>query len=294
MKRVLTYTIDSEFHNKTIEQFIRTKGFSHAVIVALKKTPKGILQNGSWAYTRDILSGGDTLTLTIAEEESSQKIMPVMLPFEIVYEDEDLIVVNKPSNMPTHPSYKNYDNTLANALAYYYQEKGLPFVFRCINRLDRDTTGLTLLAKNMFSASILYANAKNRMIHRTYEAFVSGCLHGSGTIDAPIARQEGSAITRCVDYEKGETAVTHYDSLAYNSQKDLSLVRLQLETGRTHQIRVHMKHIHHPLIGDYLYHPDYTYIDRVALHSYQLAFTHPITNEDVCFTCPLPADMNLI
>ncbi|SDB10634.1 23S rRNA pseudouridine1911/1915/1917 synthase [Eubacterium oxidoreducens] len=294
MKRTLIYKIEEKFNNMTIEQFIRSKGFSHKVIVALKKTPNGIVKNNIWAYTRESVSTGDILTLTLNEEESSDKIIPIKLPLDIVYEDDDLLVINKPSGMPTHPSYKNYDNTLANAVAYYYQQQNQSFVFRCINRLDRDTTGLTIIAKNPFSASVLYNAAKNRRLHRTYEALVCGRLEGEGVIDAPISREVHSTITRCVDTKNGERAVTHYRSLAYHSDKDLSYIALQLETGRTHQIRVHMKHIGHPLPGDYLYHPDYTYINRVALHSSGLEFDHPITQKHLKFYCPIPQDMNII
>ena len=158
-----------------------------------------------------------------------------------------------------------------------------------MNRLDRDTTGLTILAKHMLSAAILSQDVANRAVHRTYLAIVEGTLTGSGTIDAPIGRESDSLITRCIDYEHGERAVTHYRSLACHN--DLTLVSLRLETGRTHQIRVHMKHLGYPLIGDYLYHPDMTKIDRQALHSSLLEFTHPITKKAMKLSAPLPTDM---
>ena len=189
--------------------------------------------------------------------------------------------------MPIHPSLNNYENTLANGVADYYQQKGEAYVFRCMNRLDRDTTGLTILAKHMLSAAILSQDVANRAVHRTYLAIVEGTLTGSGTIDAPI--ESNSLITRCIDYEHGERAVTHYRSLACHN--DLTLVSLRLETGRTHQIRVHMKHLGYPLIGDYLYHPDMTKISRQALHSSLLEFTHPITKKAMKLSAPLPCDM---
>lgn len=209
---------------------------------------------------------------------------------DIVYEDEDLLVVNKPFDMPVHPSIHNYDNTLANGMAYYFQQKGETFIFRCINRLDRDTTGLLILAKNALSASILSNDMKARKIHRTYQAVVSRIpVPASGTIDAPIARKEDSAIERCVDFEKGEPAVTHYRTL--ETKENLALVELSLETGRTHQIRVHMQHMGCPLLGDYLYNPDFTLINRVSLHSYSLSFVHPIAGKSMYFCAPLPKDM---
>lgn len=190
--------------------------------------------------------------------------------------------------MPVHPSAGNYENTLANGIAWYFAEKGEDFVYRCINRLDRDTTGALILAKNPLSAAILSVQMKKRQIRRTYLALVDGLLPDAGTINAPIARMEGSVITREVNFETGESAITHYERLA--AGKEYSLAELHLETGRTHQIRVHMKYIGHPLPGDYLYNPDYRRINRQPLHSYQLEFTHPITGKVMLFIAPLPID----
>ena len=197
-------------------------------------------------------------------------------------------MINKPADMPVHPSAGNYENTLANGIAWYFAEKGEDFVYRCINRLDRDTTGALILAKNPLSAAILSVQMKKRQILRTYLALVDGLLPDAGTINAPIARMEGSVITREVNFETGESAITHYERLA--AGKEYSLAELHLETGRTHQIRVHMKYIGHPLPGDYLYNPDYRRINRQPLHSYQLEFTHPITGKVMLFTAPLPID----
>lgn len=179
---------------------------------------------------------------------------------------------------------------MANALAWHYKSQGKPFIFRCCNRLDRDTSGLTAVAKHLVSGSILSAMSSRRQINREYLAIVKGeVFPPSGTIDAPLSRKPGTIIERCVDYEHGETAVTHYRTLS--AKNGYSLVSLHLETGRTHQIRIHMKHIGFPLIGDYLYNPDMSRISRQALHSHRLSFIHPITNEPVEFTAPLPDDM---
>ena len=292
MERILEYKIDETDNGKTIEQFLKQKGFPRNVIVQMKKTTEGIYRNGIWAYTIDKLANSDTLRLIIDKEITSSDIAPVNLPFEIIYEDEDILVVNKPYNMPIHPSINNYDNSLANAIMYYY--KDYDFVFRCINRLDRDTSGLTIIAKNSLSGAILSQSVSKRQIHRTYTAICNGETKLSGTITAPINRKEASTIERCVDFTNGEAAITHYTRLAYDSKKDLSLVQLQLETGRTHQIRVHMKYINHPLIGDFLYNPDYRYITRQALNSSEIEFTHPITNQKMHFHIPLPSDMKCI
>lgn len=290
MNRIFEYTITPSDVPCTVGEYLKKKGYSRQIIIHLKKTEHGILQNGEWAYVRTPLVPGDVLKITLLEESASEHILPVPMEPDIVYEDEDLLVVNKPFDMPVHPSIHNYDNTLANGMAYYFQQKGETFIFRCINRLDRDTTGLLILAKNALSASILSNDMKARKIHRTYQAVVSRIpVPASGTIDAPIARKEDSAIERCVDFEKGEPAVTHYRTL--ETKENLALVELSLETGRTHQIRVHMQHMGCPLLGDYLYNPDFTLINRVSLHSYSLSFLHPITGKSMYFCAPLPKDM---
>lgn len=281
MNRVLTYEITAEQAGTKIGDFLRRAGYSRHVIIHLKKTENGILLNGEWAYVGQFLKEGDHLEIRIIESESSEQIVPAELPLDIVYEDEDLLIINKPADMPIHPSINNYDNTLANALMWYYQQKGETFVYRCINRLDRDTTGLLIVAKNMLSGGILSDMSKKREIHREYLAIAEGEVPQEGVIDAPIARKEESVIERCVDFEKGDRAVTHYWRLDYRN--GYSLVRLKLETGRTHQIRVHMKYIGYPLTGDYLYNPDYRILDHQALHSWKLAFRHPVTGAQMQF-----------
>ena len=293
MNRTFTYSITANQQNMTIQQFLKMQGYSRQNIVALKKLPESILVNGRWEYVSYRLQEGEELTIIMAEDSSSEKIVPVNLPLTIVYEDEDILVLNKPANMPIHPSLNNYENTLANAVAYYFEQQNKPFIFCCINRLDRDTTGLTILAKNMLSAGILSEMISKREIKREYLGIADGIgiTPKSGIIDAPIARMDGSTIERCVDFEKGERAVTHYEVLRESVENNLSLVNLWLETGRTHQIRVHMKYLGYPLIGDFLYHPENTKISRQALHAYRLTFLHPITKEPLCFTAQLPEDM---
>ena len=289
MNRMFHFQITKQHAEEAIDFFLKSHGFSRHIISQLKKYEDGILVNQIHQNTRYHLKSGDLLSINIKEEAPSQKIVPVPMELNIVFEDEDILVLNKPADTPIHPSLNNYDNSLANGVAYYYQKETSPFVFRCINRLDRDTTGLTIIAKNSLSSAILSSMVSKRLIHREYLAIVEGNTPDSGTINAPIGRKSDSAIERMIDFEHGEVAVTHYTKLAYHNNH--SLIKLKLETGRTHQIRVHMKHIGYPLIGDYLYHPDYMYIKRQALHSYRLIFTHPITKEPLEFTAPLPEDM---
>ena len=288
-KRTLQYRITESDTYSNIHELLKAHGYSSTVIRHLKETENGIQRNGVWARVYEPLASGDTVTILLTEEASSENIVPTPLPLDIVYEDEDLLIINKPAGMPIHPSQGNYDNTLANACAYYFQQKGEPFTYRCINRLDRDTTGLLILARHAYSASLLSSMVAKREIHREYLALATGLVPDSGVIEAPIARVDGSTIEREVNFETGEFARTHYRRLEYKN--GYSLVSLKLDTGRTHQIRVHMKYIGHPLPGDFLYNPDYSMIRRQALHSYRLTFTHPITGKELQFTAPLPDDM---
>jgi 23S rRNA pseudouridine1911/1915/1917 synthase len=300
MNRHITYKITASQNGWSIEHFLKAKGYSKPIIVHLKKTPEGIIKNGIWSYTRTILNTGDKLEIHLIETTASENIVPSEISYDdfremIVYEDEDILVLNKPALLLVHPSMGHYENTLANYCAYYYKvlnPQNGEFVFRCINRLDRDTSGLVLIAKNMLSSASLSLQQQDRRIHRTYLAIAEGSVAASGTIDLPIARKDDSVIERCIDMEDGDRAVTNYECIETIEIDGVkySLVKLNLETGRTHQIRVHMKSIGHPLIGDFLYNPDFTYINRQALHSYSLEFNHPITSEPLCFTQNPPDD----
>ena len=290
MNRNIDYIIDEDSAGLRVEQFLRRKRYSGQNLSEIKRMPKSILVNGVHYYMRQELSAGDHLQVRICETQNSEKIPPTKLPLDIIYEDEDLLVLNKPAGMPIHPSLNNYTNSIANALAYYFQSQGKPFIFRCCNRLDRDTSGLTIVSKHLVSGSSLSDMTKYREVHREYLAIARGSVTPSeGTIQAPLGRKEGTIIERTVDWEHGEDAVTHYKVV--KEANGHSLVSLRLETGRTHQIRIHMKYLGYPLIGDYLYNPDMEYMTRQALHSHHMEFTHPITGEHMSFTAPLPEDM---
>ena len=287
MERQILYIIDKDY--KSISDFLKSKGYTSSNIVELKKYENGIVLNGTWAYMNQKPAILDRLLVRVCEYKKSENILPIFIKLDIKYEDEDIVVVNKPSDMPIHPSLNNYENSMANALMYYYRDKN--FVFRCINRLDRDTTGLSVVAKHFLSAGILNTFMQRREIKRVYNAIVEddGSLKESGTVDAPIAREDDTLIKRRVSSE-GQRAITHYKVL--KRLRGASLIELRLDTGRTHQIRVHMSYIGHPLVGDYLYNERYYDKENVRplLHSKSLSFIHPITGENLYIECELPKD----
>ena len=289
MTRKLEYIIDKDYAGCRVQAFLKSHGYSSRMIKDLKKNPHGILIGNKKVTVLKQLRRGDKLTVYIKDPVQTS-VVPVNLPIGIVYEDKDVIVCDKPAFMATHPSQGNYDNTLANALAYHFQQTGRQCAVRFVNRLDKNTSGLILAAKNAYASAVLSDALKEKRIHRSYLAFVEGCPRpAKGVIDAPIVRQECTVIKRCVDFDIGARAVTHYKVLR---QGEFSLVRLWLETGRTHQIRVHMSYIGTPVAGDFLYgHEHSAGIGRHALHSASLEFCHPLSGEKLSFVSALPQDM---
>ena len=252
----------------------------------LKKVKvSGILVNGEPVTVRKIVRDGDILTLVLPEENESN-IEPIEAPLDIVYEDEDILAVSKPTSMPVHPSRGNHLVTLANAVMWYYRD--IPFVFRAVNRLDRDTSGIVLIAKNADAAYKLSKDMKQGKFVKEYLAIVDGCpTTKCGTVNAKIVRERDGEMKRVVR-EDGKDAVTHYEVLKTNG--DTSLLRIRLETGRTHQIRVHMAHIGHPLTNDFLYgngKPG----DIYCLHAESLTIPHPRTGEIITFVSEAPFDL---
>lgn len=288
MNRIVTYEWTTENVGTTVERFLRRQGVSHRVLVDLKNTENGLCIDGVPVRTIDCLPEHGVLRLCLPETDRSDTIPQADIPLEIVYEDEDLFVLNKPAGIAVHPSPHNRENTIANGLAALYTKREQPFVFRAIGRLDKNTSGLIVLAKNALSAGLLTQQASQKLMRHTYLAVCKGELSASGTIDAPIARAEGSAIRRMV-HPDGDRAVTHYERLC--TQNGYSLARVWLETGRTHQIRVHFSHIGYPLPRDFVYCHDFSRIDRHALHAHTLTLCQPITGEALFFTAPLPPDM---
>lgn len=291
--RTITYRIPLGEQYNRIYDFLQKKGYSYQNIVDLRKELENVQRNGKPTYLNQGLQEGDILTVHIRERKVNEKITPVDMAIDVVYEDEDIIVINKSAGMPIHPSMRHGEDSLANALSWYFLQKKRPFVFRCMNRLDKDTSGLTVVAKHSLSASILssnIANEKGKEIQREYLAIVEGRLiEKAGRIEAPIARESESCIKRTVDFERGDYAVTKYEVV--EEKEHSSLIKLQLETGRTHQIRVHMSYIGHPLLGDFLYNPNNKEQVRQALHGYHIKFQHPITKKEMEFFSSLPKDL---
>lgn len=261
---------------------------STSLITDLKRGEDGILVNGKREHVNYILKHGDKVTLTM-REAGSLNIEPVGTELDIVYEDEDLIIVNKPPHMPTHPSAGHHGDTLANGLAYYFKNKGEERVFRAVNRLDKDTSGLMAVAKNKYAHARLCDEIADGTLRRRYAAIVCGDIAEDGVVDAPIGRAADSAIKREVRAD-GQTALTHYKVI--KRLGEYTMLELELETGRTHQIRAHMAHLGHPLLGDWLYgEEDKELFARQALHSRFISLIQPVSGKLLEFEAEFAEDM---
>lgn len=262
---------------------------SAAVVRTAKKYPDGILLDGVHATTADSARPGQMLSILISDREDGD-LEPAEGPVEFAYQDEDMLVINKAAGVAVHPSPGHHADTLGNFLTDYYKKQGIPFVFRPANRLDRGTSGLMVAARHAHAQELLKHQLHTGAFRRVYLAVCQGIPgQEKGIVDMPIGRADGSVLLRQVRAD-GARAVTHYKVLSVHG--DRSLVRLELETGRTHQIRVHMAWLGCPLVGDFLYGvEDKALIGRTALHSWQLAVTQPLTGERLELTAPLPEDM---
>ena len=236
---------------------------------------------------------GDFISIVLDFEEEYDNIVPLESNLNIIYEDNYLLAVNKPSNMPVHPSCNHFEDSLSNIVKYYFDCIGLKRKIRIVNRLDKDTSGIVIFAKNEYIQEALIQQMKNTTFKKEYLAILNGILEkNSDTISAPIARKENSIIERCVNFETGDIAITHYDLIKTIDNK-YSLVHFVLETGRTHQIRVHSAYIGHPILGDTLYGSSSNLINRQALHAQKVSFIHPITKKSIILEAPLPEDMRI-
>ena len=288
-------TIGKKQHGKCVLDILRGElGCSSALITFLKKREDGILVNGTHVTVRYILSEGDVLAINYEDRENdeNQTVIPVELPLDIVYSDRDILVVNKPPYMPTHPSHDHQHDTLANAVAYHFKHLKTPFVFRAINRLDNQTSGLVLLARNKMAALHLSEDMAKGRVHKRYFAVLHGKLSPrEGDINAPIRRREDSKIKREV-HEDGARSLTRYKMLVENDM--YSAVLAAPITGRTHQLRVHFSHMGCCICGDTLYGYPCEFIERQALHAVYLEFPHPSSGEVMSVTAPLPSDIRAL
>lgn len=278
-----------------LEVVKRELGISTKLLKHLKFREDGILVNGNRVTVRHVLSRGECLSLAIEDEASGEKLIPVDLPLAIAYEDRDVVVPSKSADMPTHPSFGHYEDTVANALAYRYAEEGIPFVFRPVNRLDRNTSGLLLIARNRRAAGSLFASMRHGEIRKLYLAILDGTLsEDGGLIETYMRRTAESVIVRenCGPDEGGALARTRYRVL---SRADgMTLVCAVPLTGRTHQLRVHFAGLGAPLLGDDLYGTPSELLSRHALHSCALSFPQPTTGNTVHAVSPLPDDMRRV
>lgn len=291
----LKYTVkDTKYLN--IKDVLKSYfGISDRLLIKLKKNHQ-IFLNGVPEYVTKPININDIIEVNLDFEESFENIVPVNINLNIIFEDDSLLIINKPAGIPVHPSILHFDNSLSNGVAYYFQEHNIKRKIRPVNRLDKDTSGIVVFAKNEYIQESLVKQMKSKKFVKEYFAILEGFLEKDfGTINASISRKEGSIIEREVK-QNGDISITHFKVIrrfsAFN--KNLSFVKFNLETGRTHQIRVHSKYINHPILGDSLYGSKSNLISRQALHSFKISFIHPITNELIKFEIDLPEDMKSI
>ncbi len=281
--RVITYTIPESYDGQKVYNFLR--GYIHLslrTVRTLKRIPGSIVLNGEDVKTIALAHAGDTLTLTLPEDESTS--LPIDYPLDIIYEDEDLLIINKPAALAMHETHNHQGDTLANAVAGYLAKKGKTAAFRAVGRLDKGTSGIVVCALNAHTASRLSGRVKKQ-----YLALSTGHFTEDGTIDKPIYRPDPMKTYRTAD-DRGDRAVTHYH--VEECGDGYSLLRIDLETGRTHQIRVHFAYLGAPLYGDRMYGEAREDITHQALHCENITFTHPITGEAIFLKAEMPEEMS--
>ena len=263
-------------------------------LISILKLNDSILVNGNVSNINDLIYHNDIIEINLDfPETDNENIIPVKMDLDVLFEDNSMLVVNKPSNMPVHPSILHYNDTLSNGVKYYFNENNIYKSIRPVNRLDKDTTGIVIFAKNQYVQEELIKQMKKNIFKKEYYAILDGHLEKEkGIIEASISRKEGSIIEREIN-STGEKAITHFELIKkfeFESQK-LSFVKFVLETGRTHQIRVHSKYIGHPILGDTLYGNPSSLISRQALHSCKIQFIKPISKTNMIIESNIPEDM---
>ena len=287
------WCVTHEQDGMLLREFLRDeKQISKRALADIKFAGGKLTVNGEEVTVRKQLSSGDKVVVLFPPEEPSEAIVPEQLPLSIIYEDEHVLVINKEANMATIPSRDHPTKTLAHAVLHYYQKQNWQATFHAINRLDKDTSGLLLVAKHRYAHEMFSRCQKNGQLERRYLAIAHGELGcDSGVIDAPVARKNDSIIERTI-CSSGQYAITYYE--VRERLHGGTVVDVRLETGRTHQIRIHFSHLGHPLLGDSLYGGKRTDIERQALHSYKLRFYHPFLGKEMSFSAPLPDDMEKV
>lgn len=287
-EELIRFTADAADAGQTVREVLQKRyGVSRRLLIRAKF--KGLItRNGTLVFVNERLQAGDEIVVLVNEEETDA-VAPEEMPLVIRYEDEDLMVLAKPAGLVVHPTGNHASGTLANGVIAYWKKQGEKRRFRAVNRLDKDTSGLLIIAKNQWAHEQFSRMQQDRSLKRTYLAIAEGIVQpGAGTMDEPIGLAEDSFITRQVRTD-GQSAVTHFRVITHGD--GMSFVELRLETGRTHQIRVHMSHRGHPLAGDDLYGGARTHIGRQALHAAELAFVHPRGGNEMHFREPIPEDM---
>lgn len=283
--REIEFVVPDQYDGVTLKGFLRSYVCLSARQTAkLKRQYNGITRNGNKVIAPNLLKAGDCIQLSFPDDEKIPEPVPCNVP--VVYEDEDLLIVDKPAFMPMYPCPGHDCDSLANAVAFHQTVIEEKYAFRPVHRLDRDTTGLVLVAKNPFSAEKLAGS-----VRKTYFAVCEGVLKGSGMIDRPIGLKPGHTIQRAI-ISTGIPAVTRWR--AVRLMNGLSLIAVRLKTGRTHQIRVHFSSMGHPLTGDDMYGGSLDLIPRQALHCTEIRFRHPVTGKTMCFRSELPDDMRAL
>lgn len=285
----LTYIFDNLKPYKNINDVLNSEyNFSNRLFTKLIKN-NCIYLNNEKCDTRSSLKIGDIITIDLSYEEESLNIVPTKMDLDIIYEDEWFLIVNKPAGIAIHPSILHFKDSLSNGIKFYFNNIKLHKKVRPVNRLDLNTSGLVIFAKCEYIQEELSRQMQRGIFKKEYLCIAQGTFENKkGTINLPIGRKPGSIIERCVN-ENGQNSTTNYNVLS--SFDNYSLIQCSLESGRTHQIRVHMSAIGHPLVGDTLYGNYSSLISRQALHSYILKFVHPITKKQMEFNCPLPSDI---
>lgn len=286
----LEYIVDNLTKYENVKQVLKENFLiSDRLIVKLKKS-KQIYLNNSPAFVNQKLKIGDKILVDLDFEENSDNIVPTKIDLDILYEDDGLLIVNKPPFMPIHPSMDHFEDSLSNGIKYYFNSIGLKKKIRPVNRLDKNTSGIVIFAKNEYIQECLIKQMKSGSFKKEYLAILDGIIDKKiQIIDIPIARKENSIIERCIS-KNGAKAITEIELL--KTFENYSLVKCNIKTGRTHQIRVHSSFIGHPILGDDLYGKKSELINRQALHAYKVSFIHPITKKLFKIDAELPKDIS--